>query len=158
MNNLDGNLISIMIVAGISLFLAVFLVVILKKKRKSFETCDFDELTGEEFEEYCAYVLEKAGFENVEITKGSADRGIDILAEKDDITYAIQCKCYGTNIGNHAIQEAYSGKGIYDTDVAVVLTNSYFTRQAIEDAKKLHVHMWDRDKLLSLRELAFDNK
>ena len=59
----------------------------------------------------------------------------------------IQCKCYSGNVGNSAIQEAFSGKSIYNADIAVVLTNSYFTKQAIEDAQLLRVRLWDREKL-----------
>ncbi len=33
-----------------------------------------------------------------------------MLAEKDDITYAIQCKCYSDNVGNAAVQQAHTGK------------------------------------------------
>ena len=107
----------------------------------------FDYMTGLDFENFCADVLEKNGFSKVEVTQGSGDHGIDILAEKDGITYAIQCKCYSSNIGNSAVQQAHSGKSIYKRDIAVVLTNQYFTSQAKEDASELGVKLWDRDKL-----------
>ena len=108
---------------------------------------DFDNMEGHEFEYYCADILKSNGFSNVEVTQGSGDHGIDILAEKDGITYAIQCKCYSSNIGNAAVQQAHSGKSIYKRDIAVVLTNQYFTSQAKEDASELGVKLWDRDKL-----------
>lgn len=81
------------------------------------------------------------------ITSTSGDYGIDILAEKDDITYGIQCKRYGGKVGNHAVQEALSGASYYHCMVAVVLTNNYFTPAAIETAQKTNVLLWDRDKL-----------
>lgn len=108
---------------------------------------NFDYMDGHDFEYFCADVLKKNGFENVEVTQGSGDHGIDILAEKDGITYSIQCKCYSSNIGNAAVQQAYTGKGFYHKDIAVVMTNRYFTTQAIEEAKELGVKLWDRDKL-----------
>ena len=107
----------------------------------------FDYMTGHDFEYFCADVLRKNRFSNVTVTQGSGDHGIDILAEKDDITYAIQCKCYSSDIGNSAVQQAHTGKSIYQKDIAVVLTNRYFTPQAIEEAKVLGVKLWDRDKL-----------
>lgn len=76
--------------------------------------------------------------------------GVDILAEKDSITYAIQCKCYSSNIGNAAIQQIHSGKSLYHKDVAVVLTNQYFTTQARKEANALNVKLWDRDKLYEM--------
>lgn len=110
----------------------------------------FDNMDGTEFEGFCATILEKNHFHNVKITPGSGDHGVDILAEKDDITYAIQCKCYSSNIGNSSVQQAHTGKSIYNKDIAVVLTNRHFTQQAIDEAKALGVKLWDRDKLNSM--------
>lgn len=74
---------------------------------------NFDSMNGHEFERFCGRVLRGNGFSGVKITQGSGDHGIDILANKNGQKYAIQCKCYSSNIGNRAIQEAYSGKAIY---------------------------------------------
>lgn len=106
-----------------------------------------DNMSGQQFEDYCADLLLKNGFFNIRITQESGDHGTDILAEKDDISYAIQCKCYSSNIGNTAVQQAHSGKGFYHKDIAVVLTNQYFTTQAKEEADTLGVKLWDRSKL-----------
>lgn len=114
----------------------------------------FDYMEGHDFEYYCADLLRKNGFETVEVTQGSGDHGIDILAEKDGITYAIQCKCYSSNIGNATVQQAHTGKSLYHKDIAVVLTNRYFTAQAKEEAAALGVKLWDRDKLNSMIEKA----
>ena len=107
-------------------------------------------MSGIEFEKYVAHILSLNGFENIKFTPTSGDHGIDILAVKNDISYAIQCKCYSSNIGNSAIQQAHTGKSIYHKDVAVVLTNQYFTPQAISEANTLNVKLWDRNKLNSL--------
>lgn len=117
-------------------------------------TASYDNMEGHDFEYFCADILKKNGFENVEVTQGSGDHGIDILAEKDGITYAIQCKCYSSNIGNAAVQQAHTGKSLYHKDIAVVLTNRYFTAQAKEEAAALGVKLWDRDKLNSMIEKA----
>lgn len=109
-----------------------------------------DIMDGHQFEYFCADLLRTNGFENVEVTQASGDYGIDVLAEKEDITYAIQCKCYSDNVGNHAVQEAHSGAAYYGRMVAVVMTNRYFTRAAKETATQLHVLLWDRDKLLQM--------
>lgn len=107
----------------------------------------FDNMNGHDFEYFCANILRKNNFKNVEVTQGSGDHGIDILAEKDNISYAIQCKRYSSNIGNSAVQQAHTGKSLYHKDIAVVLTNQYFTAQAKEEANALGVKLWDRDKL-----------
>ena len=112
----------------------------------------FDTLEGHEFEYYCAELLQKKGFIEVEVTKGSGDYGADILAEKDGVTYAIQCKCYTAPIGVKAIQEAHAGRDYYDCMVGAVLTNQYFTEPAMAAAKKLKILLWDREYLESMLE------
>lgn len=113
----------------------------------SYGSIYIDNMSGHEFECFCVDLLSQNGFINVEQTPKSWDHGIDILASKDGITYAIQCKCYASNIGNSAVQQAYTGKNLYHRDVAVVLTNQYFTQQAKEEATVLGVKLWDRNKL-----------
>lgn len=46
-----------------------------------------------------------------------------------------------------AIQEAVASKGYYGDD-AMVATNSFFTRQAKELARRNDVILWDRDDLV----------
>ena len=53
-----------------------------------------DKLDGIEFEEYIKVLLEKLGYDNVYTTPASNDYGADVIAEKDGIKYAIQCKNY----------------------------------------------------------------
>ena len=106
-----------------------------------------DEMEGHDFEYYCADLLKANGFFEVEVTKGSGDFGADILAEKDGITYAVQCKCYDKPIGVKAVQEVYAGRDYYDRMVGVVMTNQYFTQPAVELARKLNIMLWDRGYL-----------
>lgn len=108
---------------------------------------DFDAMTGHEFERFCAVLLEKNGYDDVEVTQGSGDQGIDVIAWRDGVKYGIQCKCYSSDVGNKAVQEAFAGKAFYGCHVAVVLTNSRFTHAAIALAKSDNVVLWDGDKL-----------
>lgn len=112
----------------------------------------YDYMEGHDFEYYCAELLRKNGFINVEVTPGSNDQGIDIIAFKEGVKYGIQCKCYSSDIGNKAVQEAFSGKAFYNCHVGVVLTNRYFTSSARELAEKNGVLLWDRDFLERLVE------
>ena len=141
-------------IIGIVLILSAISIVVLSyiRRNKKINPEDFDLLEGHEFEYYCAEVLRKKGFIEVEVTKGSGDYGADILAEKDGVTYAIQCKCYTAPIGVKAIQEAYAGRDYYDRMVGAVLTNQYFTSPAVEAAKKLKILLWDRGYLESMIE------
>ncbi len=122
----------------------------LAKHRRRFSS--LDEMEGHDFEYFCARLLERRGFLEVEVTKGSGDYGIDILAEKDGVTYAIQCKCYSAPVGVKAVQEAYAGRDYYDRMVGAVLTNQYFTTPAVEAAKRLKILLWDRGYLERMME------
>ena len=115
-----------------------------------------DEMDGREFEKFCAHLLEKRGFIDVNITKASGDFGVDILAEKEGVTYAIQCKRYADPVGVKAVQEAFAGREYYDCMVGAVLTNQYFTAPAVEAAKKLKILLWDRGYLESMIEESED--
>lgn len=115
-----------------------------------YKNAAFDSMDGAEFERYCAYLLEKNGFHNVRVTKTSGDHGIDVLAKRNNYTYAIQCKRFSGKVGNRAVQEAFTGRALYNANVAVVLTNNFFTDQAIEDARALGVQLWDRNDLIRM--------
>lgn len=108
---------------------------------------DTDNMDGRAFEYFCADILRRNGYTNVQVTQGSGDYGVDILAEKDSVTYAIQCKCYSGKVGNKAVQEVFSGAAYYGRNIAVVMTNSYFTQQAIEMANRTSVILWNRTDL-----------
>lgn len=103
-----------------------------------------DEMEGHDFEYYCADLLEKQGFLEVEVTRGSGDFGVDILAEKEGVTYAVQCKRYNGPVGVDAVLRTYAGRDYYGCMVGAVMTNQYFTAPAVEAAKKLHILLWDR--------------
>lgn len=119
---------------------------------------DFSNMNGYKFESWCAALLTINDFSNVTVTQGSGDHGADILAEKNDISYAFQCKYYSGTVGNKAVQEVYAAKTYYKRDIAVVMTNSTFTLQAQEEAAATHVKLWDKDKLLKLFQNCSSNK
>lgn len=111
---------------------------------------NIDYMDGLDFEHWCADLLLKNGFQKAEVTRGSGDQGVDIIAEKDDIRYAIQCKRYSSNLGNTPVQEVSAGKTFYNCQIGLVMTNRYFTQSAIELAKSTGTILWDRDKLMSM--------
>lgn len=104
-----------------------------------------DAMDGQAFEFWCANFLRDNGFTNVSVTKGSGDQGVDVLAEKEGIRYAIQCKCYSHDLGNTPIQEVNAGRIIYHCHIGAVMTNRHFTKGAKEAAEATGVLLWDRD-------------
>ena len=45
--------------------------------------------------------------------------------------YAIQCKCYSSDLGNSPVQEVHAGKSMYNCHVGVVMTNRHFTSGSV---------------------------
>ena len=109
----------------------------------------FDYMTGNDFEQFCALVLQGNGY-TTRVTPTSGDFGVDIIAEQSGITYAIQCKCYSSDIGVDAVYQVAGGMKYYHANLGIVLTNRYFTRQAQELASGIGVVLWDRDSLIKL--------
>lgn len=144
---------TIMIGIIIALSAAVIIRLLLFRRRTA-PSAVFEDMEGHEFEYFCADLLKDHGFSEVQVTKGSGDYGIDILAEKDGVTYAIQCKRYAAPVGVKAVQEAYAGRDYYDRMVGAVMTNQYFTAPAVEAAKKLKILLWDGGYIESMIEEA----
>lgn len=117
----------------------------------------FDSMTGIEFENYCASLLAGLGYSSIRKTKASGDQGVDLLAEKNRIKYAIQCKRYNSPIGNSAIQEVYAGACFYNCNASIVMTNSIFTNSAKELANRCHVELWDGHVLALKKDQVFLN-
>ena len=113
-----------------------------------------DMMGGHEFNDYCAELLRLSGYEDVQVTKKSGDNGADIICKKCGEKYAIQCKRQKDNVGFKALQEIFTAKTIYDCDIAVVMTNSKFTKSAHENAKTLNIKLWGNKKLSKLQEIA----
>ena len=150
---------------GIGWLIDLFLILIkIFKNSNSNKLNPYNELIyidnlsdGWQFENYTANLLKKLGYSNVKVTSGSGDYGVDVLASKAGLKYAIQCKLYSNPVGNKAVQEIYSGKDFYKCDVAVVITNSTFTKAAIQLANSLNVILIDRASLINLLEQTNKN-
>lgn len=106
-----------------------------------------DLMEGHEFEYACANILKANGFKDIEVTKGSGDFGVDIIAVKKHRRYAVQCKRYDKKLNNSAVQEVIGGLAYYGCEVGAVMTNSYFTAAARKLAEVNGVELWDRDTL-----------
>lgn len=122
-----------------------------------------NRMSGTDFEKFCADFLCAAGFMHADMTPHSSDDGIDILASRHDVTYAIQCKRRKKPIGPGIIRSTMGSMDLYETplheigkrtflqknreyrfDYAVVMTNSVFTEKAIHTAESLNILLWDR--------------
>lgn len=102
-----------------------------------------------DFEKKVANDLKQLGFSTY-TTKATGDQGVDVLATKNDINFAIQCKLYSHPVGNKAVQEVCAGRDFYRCDYAVVVTNASFTKSARQCAKATDVILLNDNQLAEL--------
>jgi restriction system protein len=114
---------------------------------------DIDRMGGRVFEQYLEVLFERRGYK-VERTRFVGDFGGDLVVRKDGAKTVVQAKRWTKNVGVKAVQEVVAAKGYYDCDVAMVVTNSTYTNQARELARKNKVELWDRERLVSELEAA----
>lgn len=113
-------------------------------------TYRIDELSGIEFEACVAELVKRNGYNNVQTTKATGDFGIDVLCNKGGMKYGIQCKRYAKRVGVKAVQEAIAGKQYYRLDSVIVATNTYFTPNAMDMARRSGVILWNRDDIVRM--------
>ncbi|WP_322859882.1 restriction endonuclease [Mycobacterium europaeum] len=95
-----------------------------------------DAMDGLEFERYVAARLRRAGW-RVTLTPPVGDYGVDLIAEKDGHSVAVQCKRYGQSVGVAAVQQVVSGARHHGCTRSIVVSNREFTRAAKQLA---HTH------------------
>lgn len=130
----------------------------LKNRNKMFVETELkyiDHLDGWSFEKYCSDLLVKLGYTSV-TTKGSNDYGGDILATYNYRTYVIQCKRYNQPVSAKPIGEVLRSMKHYKCQNGVILTNSTFTSNAIEEAQDCDVELWDRNTLIAYLSFVYD--
>ncbi len=123
----------------------------IKSYIKTPQELDTSHMSPYDFEKECARILNLKGF-SARATKGSGDQGVDVLAEKNNIKIAIQCKQYSKPVGNKAVQEVIAGKNFYNTEYAAVVSNASFTPSARKLAAKCGVILLDIRTLNNLEE------
>lgn len=112
-----------------------------------------DNLSGEDFEKYLSTIFQNLGYK-VSLTSKSNDYGADLIIEKDNIETVVQAKRYNSAVGVSAIQEILGAKGYYNAKNCLVVTNNYFTSNAIKLSSSNNVQLWDRDKLIKIAILS----
>jgi restriction system protein len=95
-----------------------------------------DAMTGTEFEDYVAGRLRRAGWQ-VAFTPVVGDYGVDLIAQRDGKSVAIQCKRHGHAVGVAAVQQVVSGALHHGCAKSIVVSNQEFTQAARQLA---HTH------------------
>ena len=112
-------------------------------------TVDFDRvdtMKGDQFEHFLAGLMRAKGYD-VELTPYVGDYGADLVLKERGKKIVVQAKRYQSSVGVKAVQEIIPAMNVYGADEAWVVTNSYFTKQALTLAKANRVKMVDRPLL-----------
>jgi hypothetical protein len=128
----------------------------MSKGGSALERTQLQTIDPYEFEHFVAELWEEQGWET-DVSQGSNDMGVDVVAEKSDGLMdqkaVIQAKRYGegNKVGRPKIQQYHALKQ-QDTeaDAAVVVTTSEFTRGAEEWAGEHNVKLVDGGDLVDI--------
>ena len=116
-------------------------------KEKTIEE-DFIGNDPYKYEEYIKTLLHNGGFV-AKRTRSSGDYGVDVLATKGGVSFAVQCKLFNRPVGVKAVQEVVSGRIFYKADYAIVVSNNSFTPAAKKLARELDVTLVHHKNLIS---------
>jgi restriction system protein len=130
------------------------------KLRHMYLTCsleDIDEMTGIEFEVYLYHKFKRLGYK-ARLTPVTADYGADLVLKKRRTKLVVQAKRYHQDVGIAAVQEVIGSIAYYNADAGMVVTNSFFTPNAMNLARANDITLWDRRALIKylIREEEYD--
>ena len=118
---------------------------------------NIDMMDGHAFEYFCARMMDSMGYK-AKVTKGSGDHGADIIAIKEGVRYAVQCKRWSTSVGNKVVEDVFYAKQVYHCHVGIIITSNYFTCAAKEAAHETGIILWDRDFIKSHSNILDSNQ
>ena len=114
---------------------------------EAFELPSLDSLTASQFEEVCVKYLEYKDFNNIILLPKSEDERVTIVAEKEEVKYAIRCIKSDTKVKEDVVLGIESGRKHYRCHVGMVITTSSFTKEAIKVAEEKMIILKKKDGL-----------
>jgi restriction system protein len=142
-----------MFLAGILIIcMAVSLVIFLHKRyaerRLSLSGIEkIDRMSGTEFERYLKAILRRRG---CSFKRKRDDLGTDLIVCRDGVVWGIQAKRYKitAKVNLDAVRQVATSAKYYKCDRTMVVTSSYFTRNAQTVAKSCDCVLVDRESLI----------
>ncbi|WP_278667739.1 restriction endonuclease [Acidithiobacillus ferriphilus] len=104
------------------------------------------QLTPNQYEEFCAALLENNGW-STQVTSRSSDYGADIIATKGSVRIVVQCKQWSGSVGVKAVQEVHTAISYYNANKAIVITTSKYTHAAKKLAASTGVSLLTHEDL-----------
>lgn len=124
-----------------------------QEKNEKFREIDFATMSGAMFEIFCQETLENSGWSVVR-KGGTGDQGVDLIAKREGVVVAIQCKRYSKPVGNKAVQEVEAGRQFEQAHRAAVVSTADYTPAARQLASSLGVLLLHHEDLERLHEVV----
>ena len=117
-----------------------------EKHLKALEQSGIDLLDLAQFQKHIGALLTRQGF-NLRTPEGSFNLGVDLIAEREKNRYAVQIKRQATPISGAIVNDLEREKHRYGCDRSMIISNNYFTDDALERARSSGCALIDREKL-----------
>lgn len=117
-----------------------------EKHLQAVEQSGIDVLDLAQYQKYIGALLTRQGF-NLRTPEGSFNLGVDLIAEKDKSRYAVQIKRQASPISGAIVNDLEREKHRYGCDRSMIISNNYFTDDAVERAGPSGCTLIDREKL-----------
>lgn len=102
------------------------------------ETVLLDQMSGYEFEDFFARVLDRLGYGRIEKVLYSQDEGRDILVSSERGLMIVECKHQpGSNIGRPVVQKLHSAVVSSGAARGMLVTTGHFSKAALDYSNKL---------------------
>jgi SNF2 family DNA or RNA helicase len=124
-------------------------------RRRGEPPANYADMSGVEFETYVQRLLERKGW-RVETTPLTRDRGIDLIARREDdvgveMSLYVQCKNHASPVGVEVVRELNGALPRHLSGAhGVLVCPSGFTASAVAFAKERGLVLWDRHQLFAL--------
>lgn len=84
----------------------------------------------------------------METTPVTGDYGADLILNNGSERIIVQAKRYSQTVGVKSVQEVASAVPFYGGTAEMVITNVYFSPNAITLAQRVGITLWDRSRLI----------
>jgi restriction system protein len=121
------------------------------------ETVLLDTMSGFEFEEFFAHLLDRLGRGKIAQVLFTQDEGRDILVKTATGLMVVECKHHPNgSIGRPVVQKLHSAIISSGAESGILVTTGHFTKEALAYAQKIspHVEMIDRALLTEMAARA----
>lgn len=120
-----------------------------RHKYRTAKMHEIDHMKGGQFEQFLAVYFRDLGYKILPHRGSAGDKGADlILIAPDGRKIVVQAKRYSGKVPFDAIQQVHTARSLYGANAAIIISNTFFTKQARETAHKLNIELWDRHALI----------